>query len=195
MTTVIVVIIVVVVLLLVAAAILVPRMRSRRLQEQFGPEYQRTVASAGDQRAAEKDLHEREHRRKELEIRPLDPGTRDAFAQRWRSTQEMFVDAPTEAVGTADTLVQEVMAERGYPVGDFEQQARDVSVDHAGVVSEYHAAHEISLLNTRGQASTEQLREAMVHYRTLFAELLHDGDDSSGVTGPGPDRRGDQGPP
>ena len=184
MTTVIVILVVVVVLLLVAAAVVVPRMRRQRLQEQFGPEYRRTVASTGDQRAAEQDLRKREQRRKELEIRPLDPDMRNAYAQRWRSTQERFVDAPTEAVGDADGLVQQVMRDRGYPVGEFEQQARDVSVDHADVVSEYHSAHEISLLNERGQASTEQLREAMVHYRALFSELLHDGDNPSGLTDP-----------
>jgi hypothetical protein len=174
------IIVVVAVLLLIGVVLVVPRMRSRRLQQQFGPEYERTVDSTGDRREAERDLQEREQRRKELEIRPLDPGARSAYAQRWRATQERFVDAPTQAVGDADVLVQEVMRERGYPVGDFEQQARDVSVDHAGVVSEYHAAHEISAMNQRGQASTEQLREAMVHYRTLFSELLDDGDSASG---------------
>lgn len=184
MTAAIVIIVVLVVLLIAGAIIALPRMRSRRLQEQFGPEYERTVDSTGDQRTAEKDLHEREQRRKELEIRPLEQAARDAYAQRWRRTQEMFVDAPTDAVGEADVLVQQVMGDRGYPVGDFEQQARDVSVDHAGVVSEYHAAHEISLLNGRGQASTEQLREAMVHYRTLFTELLHDDGNSSDVNDP-----------
>ena len=183
MTTTIVILVIVVVLLAVAAAVMVPRMRSRRLQEHFGPEYERTVGTSGDQREAERDLQDRERRRKELEIRPLDAGSRDEYAQRWRSTQQRFVDAPTEAVGEADALVQQVMNDRGYPVGDFEQQARDVSVDHAGVVSEYHAAHEISLLNARGQASTEQLREAMVHYRTLFAELLDGGDSASGRAG------------
>ena len=179
MTTLIVVIVIVVVLL-VAAAIAVPRLRSRQLQQQFGPEYERTVDTAGDRRAAERDLREREQEREELEIRALDPGARNAYAQRWRSVQERFVDSPGQAVGDADVLVQEVMRERGYPVGDFEQQARVVSVDHADVVSEYHAAHEISVLSGRGEASTEQLREAMVHYRTLFAELLDGGDSSSG---------------
>jgi hypothetical protein len=181
MTTLIVVI-VVVVLLLIGAAVALPAMRRRRLQQQFGPEYQRTVESAGDRRDAEQDLAQRAQRRKELEIRPLDPVARDSYAQRWRHTQERFVDAPTDAVDDADTLVQEVMRERGYPVGDFDQQARDVSVDHADVVSEYHAAHQISLLNVRRQASTEQLREAMVHYRALFAELLDGGGSGTGRT-------------
>ena len=174
------VVIVVVVLLLLAAALLVPRMRSRRLQQHFGPEYDRTVDTAGDRRAAERDLEERERERKDLEIRALDPGARSAYSRRWRTVQEQFVDSPDRAVGDADVLVEEVMRERGYPVGDFEQQARVVSVDHADVAAEYHAAHEISLRNQRGEASTEQLREAMVHYRTLFAELLDDGDSASG---------------
>jgi hypothetical protein len=181
--TVVVVIIIVVVLLVIAGAVLLPRMRSRRLQQRFGPEYERTVESAGDQRAAERDLADREQRRKELEIRPLDPGARNAYAQRWRTAQEHFVDNPAQAVGEADVLVQQVMRERGYPVGDFDQQARDVSVDHAEVVTEYRAAHEVSQLNERGEASTEQLREAMVHYRTLFAELLDEGDSASGRAG------------
>lgn len=166
------VVIAVVVVLLVLAAVALPRMRSRRLQQQFGAEYERTVATTGDRRAAEQDLHHREQRRRDLEIRALDPGTRDAYADRWRRTQERFVDVPAEAVGEADALVQQVMRDRGYPVGDFEQRARDISVDHPGVVTEYHAAHEVSVLNERGQASTEQLREAMVHYRALFADLL-----------------------
>jgi hypothetical protein len=175
MTTLIVVLVVVAVLLLIGAAVAVPRMRRRRLQQHFGPEYQRTVESAGDRREAEQDLQQRAERRKELEIRPLDPVAREAYAQRWRRTQERFVDAPNEAVDAADTLVQQVMRDRGYPVGDFDQQARDVSVDHADVVSEYRAAHDISVLNAQRQASTEQLREAMVHYRALFAQLLEGG--------------------
>ena len=178
MTTLI-VIIVVVVVILAAAAFLVPRMRRQQLQRQFGPEYERTVDSTGDRREAERDLQQRTQERKELEIRPLDPGARSAYAQRWRAAQERFVDAPAQAVGDADTLVEEVMRERGYPVGDFEQQARVVSVDHADVVSEYHAAHDISERTRRGESSTEQLREAMVHYRTLFTELLDDGGGST----------------
>jgi hypothetical protein len=182
-TTVVIIIVVVVILLAAAAALVLPRMRRRRLQQRFGPEYERTVGSTGDRRAAEEDLQQREHRRKELEIHALDPGARNAYAQRWRGAQERFVDTPGQAVGEADTLVQQVMRDRGYPVGDFDQQARDVSVDHADVVSEYHAAHEISQLNERGNASTEQLRAAMVHYRALFAVLLDEGDSSSGRQG------------
>jgi hypothetical protein len=178
MTVAIIVVVVVVVVLAVLAAVVLPRLRSRRLQDQFGPEYERTVGETGDRRAAEQDLRERTNRRRELEIRPLEPAARDAYAERWRSAQERFVDQPGPAVGEADALVQQVLRERGYPVGDFDQQARDVSVDHADVVHEYHAAHDISVLNEGGQASTEQLREAMVHYRTLFAELLGGGSET-----------------
>jgi hypothetical protein len=113
-------------------------------------------------------------------------GARSAYSRRWRTVQEQFVDSPDRAVGDADVLVEEVMRERGYPVGDFGQQARVVSVDHADVAAEYHAAHEISLRNQRGEASTEQLREAMVRYRTLFAALLDDGP----VVAPTPPRGG-----
>jgi hypothetical protein len=169
------VVLVVIAVLVIAGALLVPRMRSRQLQQRFGPEYDRTVQSTGDRQAAERDLQERAQRRRELDIRPLDPAARDRYAQRWRQAQERFVDEPDQAVADADALVQEVMRERGYPTGDFEQQARDVSVDHGDVVHEYHAAHELSQLSARGQASTEQLREAMVHYRTLFEELLGEG--------------------
>jgi hypothetical protein len=179
--TTLIVIIVVVVVLVAGAAFLMPRLRRQQLQRQFGPEYERTVDKAGDRRTAERDLQQRTQERKELEIRPLDPGARAAYAQRWRTAQERFVDTPTQAVGDADALVEEVMRERGYPVGDFERQARAVSVDHADVVSEYHAAHDISERTRRGEASTEQLREAMVHYRTLFAELLDD--DGGGTEG------------
>jgi hypothetical protein len=173
--TVLIVVLVLIAVLVIAGALLVPRMRSRQLQQRFGPEYDRTVQSTGDRQAAERDLQERAQRRRELDIRPLDPAARDRYAQRWRQAQERFVDEPDQAVAEADTLVQEVMRERGYPTGDFEQQARDVSVDHGDVVHEYHAAHELSQLSARGQASTEQLREAMVHYRTLFEELLGEG--------------------
>ena len=146
-------VIVAVVVVAVLVAVVAPRMRSRRLQERFGPEYERTIGETGDRRAAERDLAERQQRRKELDIKPLEPGVRDAYAERWRGTQERFVDAPGEAVAEADVLVQQVMRDRGYPAGDFDQQARDVSVDHGDVVQEYHAAHEVSVLNDGGRAS------------------------------------------
>ena len=149
--------------------------RSRRragLQETFGPEYDRTLADAPTRREAEADLAERRKRREELEVRPLDPKARDRYMARWKQTQEQFVDDPEGAVGDADRLIQEVMRERGYPVEDFDQRAADLSVDHPEVISNYRAAHGISVANDRGKATTEDLRKAVVHYRALFTDLL-----------------------
>jgi hypothetical protein len=146
--------------------------RRRGLQETFGPEYDRTVADAPTRREAESELNERQKRREQLEIRPLDPAARDRHRDDWRRAQEHFVDDPTGAVDEADQLIQTVMRERGYPVDDFERRAADVSVDHPEVVANYRAAHGISIANERGKASTEDLRTAMVHYRSLFEELL-----------------------
>jgi hypothetical protein len=149
------------------------RARQRRgLQERFGSEYDRTVADSPNRREAEAELTEREKRREELNIRPLDQRSRDRYTSQWKNAQERFVDDPEAAVTDADRLIQEVMRERGYPVEDFEQRATDVSVDHPEVVLNYRAAHEISRDNDRGKASTEDLRKAMVHYRALFTELL-----------------------
>jgi FtsZ-interacting cell division protein ZipA len=166
----------VLVLLAVVAAALWQQRRRRRLRDRFGPEYERTVERT-DRRTAERELAEREERRRQLDIRPLPPEERAAFAERWRETQEDFVDRPATAIQQADLLVADVMSRRGYPVGDFDQQARDVSVDHAQVVEEYRAAHDISLANDRHDATTEELRQAMVHYRALFAALLADEQD------------------
>lgn len=146
--------------------------RRKGLQERFGGEYDRTVADAPSRREAEAELSERERRRDELDIRPLPQSSRDRYASEWQNTQARFVDDPEEAVGEADRLIQRVMLERGYPVDDFEQRANDLSVDHPDVISNYRAAHGISVANERGKASTEDLRTAMVHYRALFADLL-----------------------
>jgi hypothetical protein len=162
---------IVVVLALVAWSAFGAR-RRRGLQERFGPEYDRTVADAPSRREAESELSERQKRRDELEIRPLAPESRDRYASRWHNTQAKFVDEPEEAVGEADGLIQEVMRERGYPVEDFDQRASDLSVDHPDVISNYRAAHGISVANDRGNATTEDLRTAMQHYRALFVELL-----------------------
>jgi hypothetical protein len=146
--------------------------KRKGLQDRFGPEYDRTVADAPSRREAESELSERQKRRDELEIEPLPAESRDRYASRWHNTQAKFVDEPQEAVGEADGLIQEVMRERGYPVEDFDQRAADLSVDHPEVISNYRAAHGISVANERGKASTEDLRTAMVHYRALFEELL-----------------------
>jgi len=176
---VIVIVAIVLIALVVGALVLARQRRSQQLQEGFGPEYERTVSERGDRKQAEAELLERRKRHDRFEIRELDAAARDRYADRWRSAQRRFVDQPGPAVGEADALVMEVMRDRGYPVADeFEQRAADVSVDHPEVVEHYRAAHEISGRATTGEASTEDLRQAMVHFRSLFVELLGDAAES-----------------
>jgi hypothetical protein len=146
--------------------------RTEQLRGRFGPEYGRAVDERGDKRAAEKELKERADRRARLDIRPLAPEARERYTRRWEEVQTRFVDDPSAAVTEADDLVAKVMSDRGYPVEDFEQRAADVSVDHPRVVESYRAAHAISVANSNGRAGTEDLRQAVVHYRALFSELL-----------------------
>src|SRR3954467_11603069 len=165
----------IIVIALVVAALLYSRQRkSQQLQEGFGPEYERTVEErGGDRREAEAELRERRQRRDQFGVRGLEPAARDRYAERWRGAQRRFVDEPAPAVGEADALVIEVMRARGYPgAEEFDQRAADVSVDHPQVVEHYRAAHDISGRATAGEASTEDLRQAMVHFRALFVELL-----------------------
>src|SRR3954468_755415 len=169
------VIVAIIVIAVVVAALLYSRQRrSQQLQEGFGPEYDRTLEErGGDRREAEAELHERREGRERCGPREPDPAARDRYAERWRAAQRRFVDEPAPAVGEADALVIEVMRDRGYPVADeFDQRAADVSVDHPEVVEHYRAAHDISGHATAGEASTEDLRQAMVHFRALFVELL-----------------------
>jgi hypothetical protein len=147
--------------------------RSRTLQQRFGPEYDRTLERADGKRDAEADLAARAKRRDELEIRPLSPAARERYLEEWRSVQARFVDDPSGAVGQADVLIQSVMRDRGYPVDDFEQRAADVSVDHPTVVENYRAGHRLSA------GDTEEQRQAMVHYRALFEDLVDDGADDA----------------
>ena len=163
----------VVVLAVLAAWLAARRRRTGRLQEQFGPEYERTVEESGARRRAEAELEERRERRAALDVRPLAPAARDRYLERWRVVQERFIDDPGGAVSDADHLVNQVMRERGYPVeDDFERRAADVSVDHPHLVENYRAAYAVAGANARGEASTEELRQAVVHYRSLFDELL-----------------------
>jgi hypothetical protein len=152
--------------------------RTRELQGTFGREYDRTVDQAGGRRSAERELLERQKQHDELDIRPLSPESRDRYARRWQSTQTRFVDDPTGAVAEADALVQEVMQERGYPTNDFERRVADISVDHPDLVEKYRNAHGIAQASERGEATTEDMRHSVRHYRALFAELLGGGDDS-----------------
>jgi hypothetical protein len=146
--------------------------RSGRLRERFGPEYDRAVETEGDVRRAESALEARARRVKKLHIRPLVSDDAMRFRRAWKDVQTRFVDDPRGAVTEADRLVGEVMTARGYPVGDFEQQVADISVDHPDVVINYRAARDIAVLHERGEAGTEDLRQAMVHYRGLFQDLL-----------------------
>ena len=166
-----------VVLIAIIAWVAARSRRSKQLQEGFGPEYERTVERSGDRRAAESELEARRERREELDIRALQPAARERYVSAWHQTQARFVDAPADALTEADSLVTSVMAERGYPMEDFDQRSADVSVDHPTVVENYRAAHAISTASGRGQASTEDMRQAMVHYRALFEELVDGGTD------------------
>jgi hypothetical protein len=165
------------VVLAIAAAVwfYMQKQRTQRLRSKFGPEYDRTIRSEGDARHAERVLQERQKRIERIEIRPLSGEEQDRFARAWEQEQANFVDQPRQAVRNADRLVKEVMETRGYPMGDFEQRAADVSVDHPVVVENYRVAHLIALRDEQENVGTEELREAMIHYRALFADLLHDG--------------------
>ncbi|HKU24061.1 MAG TPA: hypothetical protein VJQ54_01250 [Candidatus Sulfotelmatobacter sp.] len=146
--------------------------RSRKLQEHFGPEYDRVLKQEGDQRKAEGVLEFREKRREKFKIRPLSATDRQSFSTRWREVQARFVDDPRGAVTVADSLVTDVMQARGYPIGEFDQRTADLSVDYPTIVDNYRAGHDIAMRHSEGKASTEDLRQAMVHYRVLFEELL-----------------------
>jgi hypothetical protein len=152
-------------------------MRKRRgttadLRQKFGPEYDRAVLTHGSERKAEAKLADREKRIEKLNIRDLDSMEHERYAKQWQAVQSRFVDSPKGAVAEADDLVSAVMKARGYPVSDFDQRAADVSVDHPRVVENYRSAHEIALRVGKDQASTEDLRTAMIHYRSLFEELV-----------------------
>lgn len=155
-----------------AAWFLLLRRRSEHLRDRFGPEYERAVHRTGNARKAERELDRLEKRVEDLQIHPLPAAEQTRFAESWREVQSHFVDEPARAVVEADDLVGEVMERQGYPIGDFEQRSADVSVDHPHVVSNYRVAHAIASRSQQGGASTEDLRQAMVHYRALFEDLL-----------------------
>lgn len=152
-------------------------LRHRRLQDRFGPEYERVKEQAGSRREAANELQERQERRERFDIRPLDRASAERYRNRWREIQADFVDAPGAAIRDADKLIQEVMRERGYPVEDFEQRAADLSVDHPEVVEHYREGHGIVERHRDSTGrDTEHLRQAMLHYRRLFDELVTAGD-------------------
>ena len=168
-----VIVLVIVLLVIIAAALFAVRAaRRKKLQKTFGPEYDRVVADTGSRTDAEKELLERQKRHAELELRELSPESKARYSAAWEETQIQFVDNPEQAVATADDLVTDLIAERGYPTGDYDDQLANLSVDHARTLGHYRDAHEISRRSRNGEASTEDLRQALVHYRALFADLL-----------------------
>jgi hypothetical protein len=163
--------------ILIIAVLVLLYMRKRRsttadLRKKFGPEYDRAVRVHGTERKAEAKLEDREKRVEKLNLRDLDPMERERFTKHWESVQSRFVDSPKGAVAEADDLVSSLMKVRGYPVSDFDQRAADISVDHPRVVENYRSAHEIALRVGKDGSTTEELRTAMIHYRSLFDELV-----------------------
>lgn len=163
---------VVLVLVAIVVWLWIRNRRTADLKSRFGPEYERLVDDVGDERKAGKVLAEREKRVASYDIRPLPPETRSSFTERWNRIQADFVDSPGSAVKHADDLLGEIMSARGYPLQDFDQRAEDLSVDHPRVVQNYRTAHDIADRHGRGDASTEDLRKAMIHYRALFDDLV-----------------------
>lgn len=160
------------VLIVIVALLVIRKRRSEQLKQRFGPEYDRLVKEHGGTSRAEAVLAEREKRVEKFSIRPLPPGERERYASEWANVQKRFVDDPAFAVTEADALVTKVMNARGYPMGDFEQRAADISVSYPAVVQNYRSARVVVIRNGSGKATTEDLRQAMVHYRSLFDELL-----------------------
>jgi hypothetical protein len=171
-TTTVILIVIAVVAVAIIALFLYMNKRSARLRTKFGPEYSRAVEEAGSKYRAEATLEKLEKRVEKLSLRPLEPEAANRFRESWRGIQADFVDDPKAALSNADLLLTEVMSARGYPVADFEERAAEISVNHALVVEHYRAGHQIALKHEKGQASTEDMRQAMIHYRILFDDLL-----------------------
>jgi hypothetical protein len=159
------------ILVVVAIAVVVKNQRSQKLKTRFGPEYDRAVEETGSKTQAEAKLGKLAKRVERFKINTLSPEARADFVAAWQKIQGRFVDDPKGALTDADKLIQQIMTARGYPMTEFEQRAADISVDHPGIVEHYRAGHEISVRHSQGRASTEDMRQAMIHYRTLFAEL------------------------
>jgi hypothetical protein len=174
------VVVVVAVILAIVLTTSARRKHDRTLRSRFGPEYDRVVEDTGSAKDARKTLDARAERRDQLDIRPLPHDLRDRYLQQWNDVQSRFVDNPAAATDEADLLVVQVMRDRGYPMDDFDTRADLVSVDHPDVVHEYRAAHDIAMRSRSGQASTEDLRAALLHYRTLFQALLDTRDSAAG---------------
>lgn len=163
---------IVVIAIVVVALVVARRSRSAAIARRFGPEYGRTVREKGGRAEAERELAAREARVKKMNIQDLPRGAKERYVEEWRSVQSEFVDAPKAALGKADALVTNVMRDRGYPMGDFDQVVADLSPDHPAVVDNYRGGHAIAARSERGEVSTEDLRKAMVHYRAIFDDLV-----------------------
>jgi len=162
----------VVIIVAIAAVLFIRRQSSQRLKSRFGPEYSRAVEESGGAKEAEAQLQVRAARVKKYRLQPLSTEDKARFAAAWRGIQARFVDDPRDATAGADDLLGQVMSARGYPDGDFDQRLEDLSVDHAQTVQNYRAAHDVVLRHTRGEASTEDLRKAMIDYRALVDDLV-----------------------
>jgi len=156
----------------IVGLVFVSRRRAKQLHDHFGPEYEHTVQTMGGEKKAQSELEERQKHVEALDIRPLSASERERYLADWAAVQSKFVDEPGQAIVAADRLIMEVMQVRAYPVSDFEQRAADISVTYPALVSNYRAAREIAIKNEQHQADTEELRQAMIHYRSLFEELL-----------------------
>jgi len=168
------VVLILVIIGLILGAVFSRRQRSKRFQKKFGPEYDHTVQSAGNEKKAQLELNERQKHVDTLDIRPLSISDRERYQSEWKAVQNKFIDQPGQATVEADHLIMEVMKARAYPVSDFEQRAADISIAYPALVSNYRAAREIAIKNEHHQANTEELRQALVYYRSLFDELLKD---------------------
>ncbi len=177
---------VVLVLFALGAWVSYKKKQSQRLQQRFGPEYGRTVHELGSQTKGESELKAREKRVQRFKLLPLPPSDAARFSEAWKVLQGRFVDDPKGVFVQADQLVRDLMSRRGYPVGDFERRAADISVDHPAVVDHYRAAQAVAVRNERAEANTEELRAAVVHYRALFNELLEVEESKVEVTQPTP---------
>ena len=172
----------VVVLLLVGlAAAAASKRRSKALREDFGPEYDRTVEDAGKRRDAEKDLLARKEEHEQLELRPLTAAARRRFEQAWVGVQARFVDTPALALTEADTLVTQLLQERGYPVDDFDTKSRLLSVEHAQVLDSYRSAHEVEVASRARTADTETVRNAFLDLRRVFEDVMAEGDEDQTI--------------
>jgi hypothetical protein len=163
---------IIVIIAVIAAVAIARRAQSARLQHRFGSEYDRVARERGSRAEAERELARREERIKTFRLQELPAGARDRYAEEWRQVQARFVDEPRGALTQADLLISNVMRDRGYPATDFEQRAADLSPDHARTLEDYRTAHGIAVRSDQGDADTEDLRRAMIHYRRLFDELV-----------------------